>query len=179
MTFEDYQHEAVKFRTATANNEEYLVLGLIEEVGEAAGKLAKRRRDGVFDKQAFVKELGDILWFVANYADYSDCEDETNYSVHLSDCFEKTFNALCTEEEIMKDLAIAATGWVEGFDSAGNVIYGLSCLAKGRATRSSRLQKSTSQSCAIEPQEEKFTATATKGKGAEYGRKFCCFCGQD
>ena len=43
MTFEDYQHEAVKFRTATANNEEYLVLGLIEEVGEAAGKLAKRK----------------------------------------------------------------------------------------------------------------------------------------
>lgn len=130
MTFEDYQNEAVKFRTATANNEEYLVLGLIEEVGEAAGKLAKRKRDGVFDKQAFIRELGDILWFVANYADYSDCEDETNYSVHLSDCFEKTFNALCTEEEIMKDLAIATTGWVEGFDSAGNVIYGLSCLAK-------------------------------------------------
>ena len=130
MTFEDYQNKAVKFRTATANNEEYLVLGLIEEVGEAAGKLAKRRRDGVFDKKAFVRELGDILWFVANFADYSDCENETNYSVQLSDCFEKTFNALCTEEEIMKDLAIDATDWVEGFDSAGNVIYGLACLAK-------------------------------------------------
>ena len=130
MTFEEYQNEAVKFRTATANNEEYLGLGLIEEVGEAAGKLAKRRRDGVFDKQAFVKELGDILWFVANLADYSDCEYETNYSVQLSNCFEKTFNSLCTEEEIMKDLAIVATGWVEGFDSAGNVISGLACLAK-------------------------------------------------
>lgn len=70
MTFEEYQKEAVTFRTESANNEEYLTLGLIEEVGEAAGKLAKRRRDGVWDERAFIKELGDILWFVANLADY-------------------------------------------------------------------------------------------------------------
>ena len=43
MTFEEYQKEAVSFRTETANNEEYLTLGLIAEVGEAAGKLAKLR----------------------------------------------------------------------------------------------------------------------------------------
>lgn len=75
MTFEEYQKEAVKFRTESANNEEYLTLGLIEEVGEAAGKLAKRRRDGVWDEKAFVKELGDILWFIANLADYYDDAD--------------------------------------------------------------------------------------------------------
>lgn len=130
MTFEDYQNEAVKFRTATANNEEYLVLGLIEEVGEAAGKLAKRRRDGVFDKQAFVRELGDILWFVANLADYSDREDETDYCLQLRDCFEMTVNGKLTDEETMKELAIDAAGLVEGFDSAHNVIFGLACLAK-------------------------------------------------
>lgn len=75
MTFEEYQKEAVKFRTKTANSKEYLTLGLIEEVGEAAGKLAKYIRDNVFDEKAFIKELGDILWFVANLADYykSDC----------------------------------------------------------------------------------------------------------
>ena len=130
MIFTEYQKEAVKFRTATANNEEYLVLGLIEEVGEVAGKLAKRKRDGVFDEKAFVKELGDVLWFVANLADYWDREYETDYSIQLSNCFEKTFNSLCTEEEIMKDLAIVATGWVEGFDAVGNVISELACLAK-------------------------------------------------
>lgn len=130
MTFEEYQKQAVSFRTESANNEEYLTLGLIEEVGEAAGKLAKRRRDGVWDERAFIKELGDILWFVANYADYSDCEDETNYSLQLRDCFEMTVNVNYTDEEIMKDLAVDATGWVEGFDSAGNVIYELACLAK-------------------------------------------------
>lgn len=70
MTFEEYQKQAVSFRTESANNEAYLVLGLISEVGEAAGKLAKRIRDGVFDEMAFVKELGDILWFVANLAEF-------------------------------------------------------------------------------------------------------------
>lgn len=73
--------------TATANNEEYLTLGLIEEVGEAAGKLAKRRRDGIFDKKGFIKELGDILWFVANLADYYDRNYLTNFSAELKDCF--------------------------------------------------------------------------------------------
>lgn len=130
MTFEDYQREAVKFRTATANNEEYLVLGLIEEVGEAAGKLAKRRRDGVFDKQAFVRELGDILWFVANLADYSDREYETDYSLRLRDCFEMAVNGKCPDAEAMKELAIDTVGAIEGFDNAHNVIFGLACLAK-------------------------------------------------
>lgn len=87
MTFEEYQKQAVAFRTESANNEEYLTLGLIEEVGEAAGKLAKRRRDGVWDEKAFIKELGDILWFVANLADYYDRWSDTNLSAELKDCF--------------------------------------------------------------------------------------------
>lgn len=90
MTFEEYQKQAVAFRTESANNEEYLTLGLIEEVGEAAGKLAKRRRDGVFDKKAFIKELGDILWFVANLADFYDRESDANLSVELKECFKKS-----------------------------------------------------------------------------------------
>lgn len=89
MTFEEYQKEAVKFRTDTADNEEYLTLGLIAEVGEAAGKLAKRRRDGVFDDKAFIKELGDILWFVANLADYYDRYHDANLSAELKDSFYK------------------------------------------------------------------------------------------
>lgn len=94
MTFEEYQKEAVKFRTDSANNEEYLTLGLIEEVGEAAGKLAKRRRDGVWDEKAFIKELGDILWFVANLADYYDDAD-----IHeaLKDCF--AYPKLATKQD--------------------------------------------------------------------------------
>lgn len=68
MKFEEYQREAVKFRTPESDNEEYLRLGLISEIGEVAGKLAKGIRDGNFDAKAFVKELGDVIWFVANLA---------------------------------------------------------------------------------------------------------------
>ena len=89
MTFEEYQKQAVSFRTETANNEEYLTLGLIAEVGEAAGKLAKRRRDGVWDEKAFIKELGDILWFVANLADYYDKYHDTDLSDELKSSFNR------------------------------------------------------------------------------------------
>ncbi len=69
MTLKEYQQEAVKFRTPESDNAEYLRLGLIAEVGEVAGKFAKKIRDGVFDEKAFIKELGDVLWFVANIAE--------------------------------------------------------------------------------------------------------------
>ena len=103
MTFEEYQKQAVSFRTESANNEEYLTLGLIEEVGEAAGKLAKRRRDGVVDEKAFIKELGDILWFVANLADYYDREYDTDFSAKLKESFKiDTDNGATAEYTIIR-----------------------------------------------------------------------------
>ena len=54
--------------TSDANNENYLALGLCEEAGETAKHFAKKIRDGVFDEKAVVKELGDVLWFVAMLA---------------------------------------------------------------------------------------------------------------
>lgn len=114
MTFEEYQKEAVKFRTNSANNEEYLTLGLIEEVGEAAGKLAKRRRDGVWDERAFIKELGDILWFVANLADYYDRENNTKISDDLKDCFETEVDDDSFDEEIMNLLVFWVGYFLDG-----------------------------------------------------------------
>lgn len=48
----------------------YPSLGLSEEAGEVAGKFAKAVRDnnGVIDderREAIIKELGDVTWFVA------------------------------------------------------------------------------------------------------------------
>lgn len=102
MTFEEYQKEAVSYRVGTADNKEYLTLGLIEEVGEAAGKLAKRIRDGVWDEKAFIKELGDILWFVANLADYYDRENNTKISDELKECFEAEIDDDSFDDDIMR-----------------------------------------------------------------------------
>lgn len=40
----------------------YTALGLTEEAGEYAGKIAKLLRDDVFETQLAAKELGDTLW---------------------------------------------------------------------------------------------------------------------
>ena len=129
MTFEEYQKEAVKFRTETANNEEYLTLGLIEEVGEAVGKLAKRRRDGVWDEKAFIKELGDILWFVANFADYHDKNNGTDYFEQLKDSFDGKTHSLLTEIEDVVSAISWASDVVEGFDYLHNLVFDIGCLA--------------------------------------------------
>lgn len=48
---------------------EYLMYGLVSEVGELAGKMKKELRDGtVFSRDDFIKELGDVLWYVGQLA---------------------------------------------------------------------------------------------------------------
>ena len=52
---------------------EYLVLGLTSEAGEVAGKLKKIIRDnesvvGVHEADVICKELGDVLWYIAQIA---------------------------------------------------------------------------------------------------------------
>ena len=53
---------------------EYIGYGLLSEAGELAGALAKYHR-GDFGYEEYSKrakgELGDLLWFLARYADYS------------------------------------------------------------------------------------------------------------
>lgn len=75
MTFEEYQK--LSRRTAiypnTGKNYIYPVLGLTSEAGEVADKIKKVLRDheGVVDeekKQEILKELGDVLWYVAQIA---------------------------------------------------------------------------------------------------------------
>jgi NTP pyrophosphatase (non-canonical NTP hydrolase) len=72
--FNDYQ--AATESTAVYPKDkalEYLVLGLTSEAGEVAGKLKKIIRDnesvvGVHEAQVICKELGDVLWYVAQIA---------------------------------------------------------------------------------------------------------------
>lgn len=130
MTFEEYQKEAVSFRTDTANNEEYLTLGLIAEVGEAAGKLAKRVRDGVWDEKAFIKELGDILWFVANLADYYDRENGTKFSAELKDCFEAEVDDERFDEDIMRLLVYWTGFFLDEGSHLSDIVFEVGGFAK-------------------------------------------------
>jgi NTP pyrophosphatase (non-canonical NTP hydrolase) len=70
--FVAYQRLAMKFAAYKQSNvptgiaELYPFLGLAEEAGEVAGKVAKAIRKGVrVDTDAMAKELGDVLWMVA------------------------------------------------------------------------------------------------------------------
>ena len=76
MNLNSYQKEAFKTAKKNAQNLNYMVLGLTSEAGEVAGKLKKRIRDNVFDKKAFLAEVGDVLWYIAGLCSVCDVDLE-------------------------------------------------------------------------------------------------------
>ena len=83
MKLDEYQKKAAGFdlyeKTDDLTSPAFLekVLGLTGEAGETADKIKKILRDkqgacDFADKQAVKKELGDVLWYVANIARYLD-----------------------------------------------------------------------------------------------------------
>lgn len=80
MTAEEFQkkaHEFADYLGAEQNDFRYPALGLAEEAGEVAGKYAKAvRDDGAWiskeRREAIGKELGDVMWFVAELATQLD-----------------------------------------------------------------------------------------------------------
>lgn len=67
MNLREYQELAARFALPSAQNREYLSLGLAGEAGEVASLVAKavRDNDGAVNRESLKKELGDVLWFVA------------------------------------------------------------------------------------------------------------------
>ncbi len=68
MTLNEYQSIAWSTAKPTAQNTNYMVLGLASEAGEVAGKWKKQLRDGTDMRDKIVDELGDALWYVAGAA---------------------------------------------------------------------------------------------------------------
>lgn len=64
MDFKEYEQRALSTRVKSALGLTYCALGLTGEAGEVADKVKKSIRDGVFDKQGILKELGDTLWYL-------------------------------------------------------------------------------------------------------------------
>lgn len=78
MNLNDYQKEAISFAIYPKSKEWdlplYPALGLAGEAGEVAEKIKKLMRDTDANiltedqKREIAKELGDVLWYVANLA---------------------------------------------------------------------------------------------------------------
>jgi NTP pyrophosphatase (non-canonical NTP hydrolase) len=75
MTFNDYQKESKKTAVYPniGDNYVYPTLGLAGESGEVAEKIKKviRDKEGVIneeDREEIAKELGDVLWYIAQIA---------------------------------------------------------------------------------------------------------------
>lgn len=51
---------------------QYLALGLTGEAGEVAEKIKKKERDGNLDEDDLAKELGDVMWYIAQLAEELD-----------------------------------------------------------------------------------------------------------
>ena len=67
MDFREYQRKAVTFAIYPATHKVlYPTLGLCGESGEVAEKVKKQVRDGEFNAHEVAKELGDVLWYLAN-----------------------------------------------------------------------------------------------------------------
>lgn len=82
MNFNDYQQQATKtagYPRVDGHGWMYPALGLANEAGEVTGKLKKVIRDnnGVIDdarRQDISKELGDVLWYIAQLATELDIQ---------------------------------------------------------------------------------------------------------
>lgn len=93
MTLNEYQEQAKTTCTESSDNDTYALFGLMAEVGELADKVAKGVRKEIIEingddivhgakgwvkgeptdeyaaiEEGMKKELGDVLWFVAHFA---------------------------------------------------------------------------------------------------------------
>ena len=98
MNFNEYQKQARKtaIYPNKGNNFIYPVLGLGGEVGEVTEKIKKVLRDknGIInneDKDLIKKELGDVLWYLANLGAELD--------IDLNDVAETNLKKLLSRQE--------------------------------------------------------------------------------
>lgn len=68
-TLDGYQYQAVKTAIYPIEAQiTYPAMGLANEAGEVLGKVKKIIRDGTYNREDIVDELGDVLWYAAALA---------------------------------------------------------------------------------------------------------------
>lgn len=84
MKLNEYQKEASKTtKESIKGNLTYFVLGLCGESGEVAEKIKKSLRDGTYNKDDLIKEVGDVLWYLSQFADCLGTDLETIAKTNL------------------------------------------------------------------------------------------------
>ena len=69
LDFDTYQRQAVTTAIYPSTAQViYPAMGLANEAGEVLGKVKKIIRDGTFNRDDIVDELGDVLWYAAALA---------------------------------------------------------------------------------------------------------------
>lgn len=73
--FDEYQRQAMRTANKTLDRDEMLlnsIMGMCGEAGEAIDLLKKHRAQGAaLDIDRLVKEVGDCLWYIAEFAEAS------------------------------------------------------------------------------------------------------------
>lgn len=98
MTFEEYQKKSreTAIYQNLGNNFIYPTLGLAGETGEVVEKVKRvlRQKNGIVDEQSRIeisKELGDVLWYVAQLA--------TELNLSLDDVVSSNIEKLSSRKE--------------------------------------------------------------------------------
>lgn len=68
LDYTEYQEAAYSTCTPECYTDAYLTPGYLSEVGEVAGKIAKRVRGDAVQAEHVMEELGDVAWFIAAQA---------------------------------------------------------------------------------------------------------------
>lgn len=112
-TWNDYQAAAMKTAVYPESARvTYPALGLLEEAGEVAGKIAKAFRDGGDPREAVLKELGDVCWMVAALA--HDLGIDLDVSrIGIDTCYATEPSARCVCS-LCSDAELAASGALIG-----------------------------------------------------------------
>ena len=92
LTLNKYQEEAVDTAIYPhAAQITYPAMGLANEAGEVLGKVKKIIRDGTFNRDDIVDELGDVLWYAAALA--------RDLNTTLSEVAERNLTKLASRKE--------------------------------------------------------------------------------
>jgi len=94
MTNNEYQEKAYATALPTTKNVTYMLIGLTNEAGEAAGKYKKVLRGDttlVDSKAAIADELADCLWYIAGAA--------TVMGYTMDELMEMNINKLASRKE--------------------------------------------------------------------------------